>query len=159
MNREFAESADIFSLDGDEPESFVFETLNGVSAEATVIAWQIQSSLGFATSQNYIGEDEGQEWLAVLTKTLSTDSSSRWILAMQMVLASFQKGVMIDDGDVATVLAHFFMNERNLSAGVRQCRERLPGLITFLQGFTYLGTARTFGDQETVASIQKTLGF
>lgn len=65
VNREFSESIDVGRLESDEPESFVFETLNGVSAEATVIAWQIQSALGFATSQKYIGEDEGLEWLAV----------------------------------------------------------------------------------------------
>ncbi len=135
-----------------------FDSLNGVSAEATVIAWQIQSALGFATSQDYISADDSQEWLTVLTKTLSPVSSPRWILAMQMVLASFQKGVMIDDGDVAIVLLHFFMSDRGQSPSVHRCREKLPGLITFLKGFTYLGTARIFGDQ-TVARIQKTLGF
>lgn len=159
VNREFSEMIDVGPLGDDEPATFVFDTLNGVSAEATMIAWQIQSALGFATSQEYIGADDGQEWLIVLTKTLSPASSPRWILATQMVLASFQKGVMIEDEDMAVVLSHFFMNERGPSWGVRQCREKLPGLITFLQGFTYLGTARAFDDQETVATIQKTLGF
>ena len=65
---------------------------------------------------------------------------------------------MIDDGDVAIVLLHFFMSDRGRSPSVHRCREKLPGLITFLKGFTYLGTARIFGDQ-TVARIQKTLGF
>lgn len=78
---------------------------------------------------------------------------------MQMVLASFQKSVMIADGDVVIVLSHFFMSDPEQSPSVHRCREKLPGLITFLQGFTYLGTARIFGDQETVARIQKTLGF
>jgi hypothetical protein len=37
---------------------------------------------------------------------------------MQMVLASFQKGVMIEDEDMAIVLSHFFMNERCRTPGV-----------------------------------------
>lgn len=159
VNREFSENIYVGPLGDDEPATFVFDRLNGVSAESTVIAWQIQSALGFATSQEYIGADDGQEWLMVLTKALSPTSNPRWILAMQMVLSSFQKGVMIDEEDMATVLAHFFMNEGRETPGVRRCREKLPGLITFLQGFTYIGTARAFGDPETVARIQKTLGF
>jgi hypothetical protein len=71
VNREFSEKADIGCLVDGEPETFVFENLNGVSAEATVIAWQIQSALGFATSQEYVGADDTQEWLMVLTKTLA----------------------------------------------------------------------------------------
>src|SRR5579862_7627788 len=38
VNREFSEKADIGCLVVGEPETFVFENLNGVSAEATVIA-------------------------------------------------------------------------------------------------------------------------
>jgi zinc-ribbon domain len=158
VNSEFSETAEIGALGDDEPTSFVFATLNGVSAEATVIAWQIESVVGFATSQKYIREDQGQELLTVLTKTLSPVPSARWILAMQMVLASFQKSVMIDDEDMAIVLSHFFMNERGRTPGVLQLHEKLSSLITFLQGFTYLGTARVFGDVETVKRIQKTLG-
>jgi hypothetical protein len=157
VNREFSEKADIGCLVVGEPETFVFENLNGVSAEATVIAWQIQSALGFATSQEYVGADDTQEWLMVLTKTLSPVSSPRWILAMQMVLASFQKGVMIEDEDMAIVLSHFFMNERCRTPGVLQLHRKLSSLVTFLQGFTYLGIARIFGDQEAVTRIQKTL--
>jgi hypothetical protein len=158
VNPEFSETAEIGPLGDDEPKSFVFETLNGVSAEATVIAWQIESAIGFAASQEYIREDQGQELLTVLTKTLSPVSSPRWILAMQMVLASFQKSAMIDDEDMAIVLSHFFMNERGRTPGVLQLHDKLPSLITFLQGFTYLGTARVFEDMETVARVQKTLG-
>jgi hypothetical protein len=74
-----------------------------------------------------------------------------------MVLASFQKGVMIEDEDMAIVLSHFFMNERCRTPGVLQLHRKLSSLVTFLQGFTYLGIARIFGDQEAVTRIQKTL--
>jgi hypothetical protein len=160
VNRGFSESINIGSLGEDNPASFIFETLNGASAEAAVIAWQVESSLGFAISQGYIREDQGQGFMTVLAEVLSPVSNPRWILALQIVLADFQRGSAIDDGAMATVLSHYLMNERAPSREVVQVKERLMKVwILFLRGFTFLGTARAFGDMQAVEQIRETLGF
>ena len=40
INEEFLEEMDIGALEQGRPESFVFETINGATTEATIIAWQ-----------------------------------------------------------------------------------------------------------------------
>lgn len=157
VNPEFSEELDIGTIGDDEPAMFIFKTVNGVTAEATVMAWQIESAVGFANSQKYIREDQGHEFLNVLTEAVSSPPR---ILAMRMVLFSFETQTPINDESMAIVLSHYLMNERGRSPSVLQLYEKLLNpLITYLQGFTYLGTSRVFGDPETVARIQKTLGF
>ena len=162
VNPEFSEEIDIGTLGDDKPEIFIFESLNGASAEATTIAWQVESAIGFAVSQKYINEDCGKEFLSGLaqaTEALSPRAHFRWLLAMQLVLASFQRGGLIDKEDVAVVLSHYFMNERRRSLGVVRLQQRLLNVgILVLQAFTYIGTSRTFGDLETTARIPGMFG-
>jgi hypothetical protein len=77
---------------------------------------------------------------------------------MQLVDASIRKGVMIDNECVAVVLSHYFMNDRRRTPSVMHAHDKLLSMFfPFLQGFTFLGTARAFGDMKAVARIKQTL--
>jgi hypothetical protein len=51
LNEEFLEEIDIGTLEHAKPESFVFETIDGATTEATVIAWQVENALSFAVNE------------------------------------------------------------------------------------------------------------
>jgi hypothetical protein len=157
VNSEFSEKIDIGLLGYDKPKMFVFDTLNGAAAEATVIGWQIESAIGFAVNQDqgYIQPEDVRDLLLGLTQSAPNKT---WTLALGMVVQSLQQGAMIDNDCVTTVLSHYFMNENVLTLEVVKIAEKIVPLLTFLQGFTYLGTSRVFGDSQTVARIQETLG-
>jgi hypothetical protein len=157
VNSEFSETIDIGVLGYDKPKMFVFEALNGATAEATVIGWQVESAVGFAVNQDQGYIQQEAIWKLLLGLTQSAPNNT-WILALGMVVESLQQGAMIDNDCVATVLSHYFMNENILTLDVVLISEKIVPLLTFLQGFTYLGTSRVFGDLQTVARMRKTLG-
>jgi len=166
VNSELSEAVDVGALGRPCPEIFIFNTLNGVSAEATAIAWQVEVAVSFATNQQYIEKDRGHEFLIALTQSVFFTSKSlspvwgpRWILAMQMVMASFERAIPIDDETLALILSHFLLNEKDRTPGVLRMREELLSTwVLFLRGFTFFGTCRTFGDMEAAEKIRKSLG-
>jgi hypothetical protein len=158
VNVGFKEANDLGPFGDDRPDIFLFKTLNGATAEAMVIGWQVETAVGFAVNedQHYIQEGNVQDLLRHLEHTAS---SPAWIGAMQIVLASFKFGVMIDDKCLAVVLSHYFMNEGSKTPKVQHlCDELLNSLIPFLKGFTYIGTSRVFGDLKTVERIRDIFG-
>ncbi len=158
INAEFTAKTDIGALDADKPQLFIFETVSGVTAEATLLAWQVEAGVGFAINedQHYLTQDQGQVLFGAL---MQTPGRPAWLAAMQLVDASIRTGVMIDNECVAVVLSHYFMNDRRRTPSVMHAHDKILNMfLLYLQGLTFLGTARTFGDMKTVARIQETLG-
>ena len=135
------------------PGTFPFNNISGETIEATLIGWQTQVAIDFASQQNYITRDELSDFLAILTKT-ALGKSERWTLSAG---AQFGDKPLAFE-DIALALAYYIMNETLNSESVISVAKELESHgATLLVGFTQLSVATAFGDETTTHQIMKRL--
>lgn len=152
VNNSFDCTTPIRIWESDSPKSYSFNVIDGIHVEGTIISWQMQNVHALVRKRQYIKEQHQEDFIAAWFQAFQNDP--RWI---QAVAASCSEEPVNNDC-IAVVLGHYVLGDPTESPGMLAICQVIKNSMACLRALTYLGTAGSFADEETVQQITKDMG-